>query len=99
MTTQTKSRPKGLSPKAIVRKASYKASDLHDEYMNLWSTMEYKPGVQRMCEKTASRLISNLDRYKRLEKISNVPAAFIMVTHERESGGNWNTYLGNGEPL
>lgn len=78
---------------------NYTAAALHDEYMHLWNTSDYLPGWQRSAQKVAARLLSNLPRYKALEVVSNVPAAFIMCAHERESGGNWNTYLGNGQAL
>lgn len=45
------------------------------------------------------RMLAGMSRYKAVERMTGVPAAFIAVTHIRESSGNFNTYLGNGEPL
>ena len=56
---------------------------------------------------TAQRLFSNKARYLKIVHMlqalgSNMPDeawVFIAVTHERESGGNFNTHLGQGDPL
>jgi lysozyme family protein len=55
----------------------------------------------------AHRLFSNKARYLKIVHMlqalgSNMPDeawTFIAVTHERESGGNFNTHLGQGDPL
>lgn len=78
---------------------NYTAATLRTEYMRLWETSDYLPGRQRQAEKVAGRLLSNIDRYKAIEKLTNVPAGFIMCAHERESSGDFTTYLGNGQPL
>lgn len=38
-------------------------------------------------------------RYQAVEKRTGVPWWFIAVAHEREAGQNWNTQLGQGDPL
>lgn len=38
-------------------------------------------------------------RYQTVEKETGVPWFFIAVVHERESSQNWNTQLGQGDPL
>lgn len=56
---------------------------------------------------TAHRLFANKARYLKIVHMlqalgSNMPDeawTFIAVTHERESGGNFNTHLGQGDPL
>lgn len=68
-------------------------------YEKLWSGMAYRDGIDRVADKTALRLLSNLPRYMAMQERFGIPAAFLMVTHERESGGNWDTYAGNGDPL
>lgn len=60
----------------------------------------YRPGYERLAEKVASRLYSNVGRYIAIQAlVSSVPAVFIMCTHERESSGDFGTYLGNGQRL
>jgi lysozyme family protein len=38
-------------------------------------------------------------RYQTVEKLTGVPWHFIAVVHEREASQNWNTQLGQGDPL
>jgi lysozyme family protein len=38
-------------------------------------------------------------RYQAVEKKTGVPWWFIAVVHEREASQNWNTQLGQGDPL
>lgn len=68
-------------------------------YRAYWSRMAVLNSRRTEAERTARRLLLNLDRYRHISHITNVPAAAIMVAHERESGGNWSTFLGNGQPL
>lgn len=79
--------------------AAPKLAERRPYYQQKWSTMAFRQGIDRMADKVALRLLSHLDEYKKIAAECNVPTAFIMITHERESGGNWDTYLGNGDPL
>lgn len=45
------------------------------------------------------KLSRNKARYVAVQQRTGVPWWFIMCLHERESSGDINTYLGNGEPL
>jgi lysozyme family protein len=49
----------------------------------------------------ASRLVAApaKSRYQAVEKLTGVPWYFIAVAHEREASQNWNTQLGQGDPL
>jgi|SRR5882724_3707033 len=49
----------------------------------------------------ANRLTSPVAkaRYQSVEKLTGVPWWFIAVVHEREASQNWNTQLGQGDPL
>src|ERR1035438_6872473 len=38
-------------------------------------------------------------RYQTVEKETGVPWFFIAVVHEREASQDWNTQLGQGDPL
>jgi lysozyme family protein len=55
----------------------------------------------RLVEVTAvaKRLIKGRARYEAVQALTGVPWWFIACLHERESGGSWATYLGNGEAL
>jgi len=69
------------------------------EYADLWSSMRINPGRVATFQATAKRLMIGMDRYKAVERATGVPAALIAILHERESGANFATYLGNGQPL
>lgn len=51
--------------------------------------------------KVASRLTAPdaKKRYQEVEKRTGVPWWFVAVVHEREASQNWNTQLGQGDPL
>jgi lysozyme family protein len=44
-------------------------------------------------------LVAAKARYRAVEARTGVPWPFIAVTHEREASRNWNTQLGQGDPL
>lgn len=50
---------------------------------------------------TAKRLIAPIAkaRYQAVSAKTGVPWFFIAVAHEREASQNWNTHLGQGDPL
>jgi len=47
----------------------------------------------------ASRLAAAKSRYQAVAAKTGVPWFFIAVAHEREASQNWNTQLGQGDPL
>lgn len=47
----------------------------------------------------AKRLVAAKARYQAVSARTGVPWFFIAVTHEREASQNWNTQLGQGDPL
>lgn len=50
-------------------------------------------------KKLAMFAIANKARYQHIEQMTNVPWAMVAALHRRESNANFNTYMGNGEPL
>jgi len=56
---------------------------------------EHVAEVNDLCRK----LWSNIDRYRDVSKICNVPAVVIGSLHMRESDFNFGTHLFNGDPL
>ena len=74
-------------------------AQLRGEYADLWRSMRLNPDRVGEFSSVAARLMRGVDRYKAVEKATGVPAALIAILHERESGANFNTYLGNGDPL
>jgi lysozyme family protein len=47
----------------------------------------------------ARRLVAGKARYEAVESRTGVPWYFVAVTHQRESSQDWNTQLGQGDPL
>jgi lysozyme family protein len=47
----------------------------------------------------AKRLAAAKNRYQTVSAKTGVPWPFIAVVHEREASQNWNTQLGQGDPL
>lgn len=47
----------------------------------------------------ALKLVGSKARYQAVELATGVPWFFIAVVHEREASQNWNTQLGQGDPL
>lgn len=69
------------------------------EYARLWQSMTINPSRVAEFQATAKRLMKGMDRYKAVQRATGVPAAMIAILHERESNANFDTYLGNGQPL
>jgi lysozyme family protein len=64
-----------------------------------WDAMKLSKSREPEFKKLAEFAIANKDRYQQIERQTNVPWPMIAVLHRRESDANFNTYLGNGEPL
>lgn len=69
-----------------------------------WDRMRIPTAKAPLFKAVADRLLFNKPRYEAVSKALEskgytIPWEFIAVTHQRESSGNFNTYLGNGQPL
>lgn len=79
--------------------AQYSFEKLRDEYRTLWAQMrvikttEARAQARKICATGAK------ERYKTVEKKSGVPWFVVGVLHMRESNGNFNTWLHNGDPM
>jgi len=72
---------------------------LKPRYRQLWDTMTINPGVVDDADRVARKILANKDRYVALERQTGVPWFYIGLVHNRESGMDFDTYLGNGQPL
>jgi lysozyme family protein/peptidoglycan hydrolase-like protein with peptidoglycan-binding domain len=68
-------------------------------YENNWQNMQIRPGSAGQANREAARLLKNKSIYQQIEAITRVPWYFIGLCHDRESGFDLNTYLGNGQAL
>lgn len=69
-----------------------------------WDNMHISSAKGPVFKAVADRLLFNKARYQAVsealaKKGYTIPWEFIAVTHIRESNGDWNTYLGNGQSL
>jgi len=69
------------------------------EYAKQWNAMKVNPGRGAEFDRLATFAINNKARYQTIEQQTTVPWELVAVLHRRESDANFNTYLGNGEPL
>lgn len=69
------------------------------EYAKQWDTMIVKPARVAEFKKFADFATVHKATYKAIEERTGVPWPLIAVLHRRESNADFNTYLGNGEPL
>lgn len=79
-------------------------ADLAAKNKQRWYAMRISADKGPLFKAVADRLLFNKPRYEAVSKALaaqgyTIPWEFIAVTHQRESSGNFNTYLGNGQPL
>lgn len=68
-------------------------------YAKSWDGMVIKPSRFPEFEAIAKKILASKARYQAVERNTGVKWYHIAVLHTRESNGNFNTYLGNGQPL
>lgn len=68
-------------------------------YAKQWDRMAIKPSRIPEFEALAQRILAHKDRYLTIEAATGVPWYLVALLHTRESNGNFNTYLGNGQRL
>src|ERR1700722_1327471 len=68
-------------------------------YENNWQNMQIRHDSIDQAKKEAARLLTHKAIYQQIETITGVPYSFTALVHYRESGSDFNTYLGNGQPL
>ena len=64
-----------------------------------WADCKVSADKGPLFERVANRLMASQARYQKVEKLTGVPWHVIAVIHEREASQNWNTQLGQGDPL
>jgi lysozyme family protein/peptidoglycan hydrolase-like protein with peptidoglycan-binding domain len=72
---------------------------LKDDYQRNWDNLQIRPPRLDEANKSASQLLKGKDIYQQIEAKTGVPWWFVGLCHSRESGFNFKTYLGNGQPL
>lgn len=68
-------------------------------YYNLWNRAKIRPERRDNVRKVAALVLSNRERYAKIEAATGVPWYWIGLTHNLEGGGRFDRYLGNGQRL
>jgi len=72
---------------------------LWPQYAKQWDSMQVRPSKVNAFNAIAKRLVSAKDRYVAVQNKTGVPWYVIALIHEREASQNFNTQLGQGDPL
>lgn len=75
----------------------YTFERLEAGYLELWDGMTVTKVTG--ADSQARRIIAAKDRYKAVESTTGVPWFVVGCMHMRESDGNFNTWLHNGDPM
>jgi lysozyme family protein len=68
-------------------------------YANLWLKATVRPERVAAASAIARRLITHRARYAAVAHDIGCPWWMVALPHHMESGGDWKTYLGNGQAL
>jgi lysozyme family protein len=63
------------------------------------ANIKIKPETLKALERFREKALRNKFRYEQVAQATGVPWFLIAAIHEREAGGNFNSYLHNGDPL
>jgi lysozyme family protein/peptidoglycan hydrolase-like protein with peptidoglycan-binding domain len=74
-------------------------SDYKDAYERNWDSLEVRYQVIADAKRQAERLLDGKQTYLQIEGRTGVPWWFVGLCHYRESAFNFETYIGNGQPL
>lgn len=74
-------------------------SAIWPRYAAWWDQMTINRERRHEFETLAKFAIDHKDIYESISALTGVPWELIAVLHRRESDANFNTYLGNGQPL
>lgn len=77
--------------------AQYRFERLEGDYAALWGQMRVLKIHQAIG--VAQRIAARKDRYQAVQSVTGVPWFVIGCLHERESGGDFSTWLHNGDPM
>ncbi len=70
-----------------------------EAYERNWANLTIRPGKREAARHTAERLLQGKPTYMEIQRLTAVPWWFVGLCHYRESNFDFDTYLGNGQPL
>jgi lysozyme family protein len=86
-----------LPKKSGVAMAQYRFERLEGDYARLWAAMHVVK--QADADKQARAIVAHKARYQAVEKTTGVPWFVVGCLHMRESGGRFDRWLHNGDPM
>jgi lysozyme family protein len=69
------------------------------QYASEWDRMAINRSRETEFTNLAQFAVNHKTAYTEVENATKVPWTLVAVLHRRESDANFNTYLGNGDPL
>lgn len=69
------------------------------KYLNNWTNVKFTPSRLATAKTIVAKLAKNKESYSKVERLTGVPWWWILIVHNREASGRFDTYLGNGDPL
>lgn len=72
---------------------------LKSQYERNWADLQIRPARLGDANAIARKAINGKATYQQVERLTGVPWYFVALCHYRESNFDFDTYLGNGEPL
>lgn len=73
--------------------------ETREGYRNLLRSVKVTPAWVANFDKAAARIVQNKGRYQEIERETGVPWWWIAVVHDRESSGDFDGVLHNGEEI
>ena len=85
--------------RAILEENYSTGVDININYLDQYNNAIVSPEARGVANIIASKIIKNSERYKIVQRATDVPWAVIACLHYRESDLNFNCHLHNGDPL
>lgn len=86
-------------PEGIALTQTKDYSKIAEDHRANFAKLELRPEHQKTLAGFRERVLANRSRYEAVSKVTGIPWALIAALHERESGGRFDRYLHNGDPL
>ncbi len=87
------------APNGVALSKTKDYQQIASDHRTNFEKMEIRPEEQKRLKAFRERVMQNRARYEAVAQATGIPWALIAAIHERESGGRFNTYLHNGDPL
>lgn len=87
------------TPGGIANNKTKDYGKIAEDHSANFQKLEVRPEEQKKLAAFREKVLADKERYQRVAQVTGFPWMLIAAIHERESGGNFSRYLGNGDPL